>query len=208
MGFLSVLGWIFLWILIVLFALVFLLFLLSLPKAKVRLFYDGKISVGIKYLFISKTLTDGEKKEAPEKEATEKTEKPKEKKPAPRFLQNIKISDWLSLVKILFTDFIFKIKIEKFDFDAKIATDNAADTALLYGKISAATYPIISFLAAKEVIKKANVNIYSDFLSEKSEFRGEAVASVRLITLIYTAIKAGIYLLTRDSLPENTTKQK
>ena len=85
---------------------------------------------------------------------------------------------------------------------------DAADTALLYGRISAATYPIVSFLAAKDVLKKANVNIQSDFLSEKSEFRGEAVASVRLITLIYAAIKAGVYLMTRDSLPENTKKQK
>ena len=202
---LAVIGLVFLWIFIVLLALIALLFLLSLPKAKVRLSYDGKISIGIKYLFISKTLTDGEKKEKPEK--TEEKAKPKEKKPTPRFLQNIKISDWLALVKILFTDFIFKIKIEKFDFDAKIATDNAADTALLYGRISAATYPIVSFLAAKDVIKKANVNIYSDFFSEKSVFRGEAVASIRLITLIYTAVKAGIYLLTRDSLPENTSKQ-
>ena len=203
---LAVIGSVFLWIFIVILVLIALLFLLSLPKAKVRLSYDGKFSAGIKYLFISKTLTDGEKKERPEK--AEETANPKEKKPMPRFLRNIRISDWLALVKILFTDFVFKIKIEKFDFDAKIATDNAADTALLYGRISAATYPIVSFLAAKDVLKKANVNIQSDFLSEKSEFRGEAVASVRLITLIYTAIKAGVYLMTRDSLPENTKKQK
>ena len=66
---LAVIGLVFLWIFIVLLALIALLFLLSLPKAKVRLSYDGKISIGIKYLFISKTLTDGEKKKKTEKRA-------------------------------------------------------------------------------------------------------------------------------------------
>lgn len=174
--------------------------LLCLPKVKLRLSYDKEFSAAVKFLFIKKEFAAKEEKpKAPS--ATTETAKKKDAK-TPRFLRGITFSDWIEIIKIFFTEFVFKIKIEKFTLKATVATDDAARTALLYGKISGATYPILSFLSAKNALKKADVDVRADFLSETSEYRGEAIFSVRLISLIITGIKAGYYLITRESLPE------
>lgn len=205
MGFLSVLGTVFLWIFAVIFGLVFILFLFSLPKIRVILGYDGELSVKIKFLFFKTDAANKDKKKSGKAASTdiaqEKKQK-KEKKPLPSFLRNLTFADYIELVKIAFRDFIFRIKIENFDLDAKISGDNAADTAMQYGKISAALYPVAAFLSEKKVLEKTRINVRTDFLSEKSEYRGKAVFYSRLITLIKTAVSAFIYLLKRDSRPE------
>lgn len=207
-GFLSAAGTVLLWIAGILVGIIIILFLFSLPKIRVILGYNGELSVKIKFLFFKIDAVNKDKKKsgkaAPSDSAQEKKQEKekKEKKPLPSFLKNLTFADYIELVKIAFRDFIFKIRIENLDLDAKISGDNAADTAMQYGKISAALYPVAAFLSEKKVLEKANINVRTDFLAEKSEYRGKAVFYTRLITLIKTAISAFIYLLKRDSRPE------
>lgn len=200
----SVMGITLLWIFIIILFLIFILFLFSLPKIRVILRYDGEFSASIKFLFLKFQIAGEKKKikETPEKKKKKENKKQQDKKKKSSVLQGITIGDYIEIIKILFKNFIFKIKIENLFLDAKIACEDAAKTAVLYGKISAAAYPITAFLNEKETLEKAEINIYADFLEEKPEYKSKIIFYTRLISLLYTAILTIKYLLTRESKPK------
>lgn len=201
MGFLSVIGRIFLWIFIILANLILLLLAFSIPKIRVILKYNGKFSAAVKFLCF--TFRFGEKdKKKKEKKAKkesnpkhEKKEKDKKDKKRPSVLSDLTFTDYLNIAKIALTEFVFKIKIEKFNLNAKISGEDAAKTALTYGKINAAAYPIVSFLTEKKALQNAEINIYTDFLSDKSEYQGEIILYSRFISVIITGFLIAVYLL-------------
>ena len=212
---LAVIGNVFLWILLVILVLIFLLFLFSLPKIRVILKYDGKLSVKLKFLIfkfnpskkMNEKKSDNKNKSGPQKEKeerqkrrTEKKRKKEEKKKKflPDFMKNLSIENYIEIIKIIFKQFIFKIKVENFFLEAKIAGENAAEAALKYGKITASLYPITAFLDAKGFIKQAKINVDVNFLSEESEYRGETEITIRLISLIKAAISIFIYIMKRN----------
>ena len=114
-------------------------------------------------------------------------------------MKNLSIENYIEIIKIIFKQFIFKIKVENFFLEAKIAGENAAEAALKYGKITALLYPITAFLDAKGFIKQAKINVDVNFLSEESEYRGETEITIRLISLIKAAISIFIYIMKRNS---------
>ena len=85
---LAVIGNVFLWILLVILVLIFLLFLFSLPKIRVILKYDGKLSVKLKFLIfkfnpskkMNEKKSDNKNKSGPQKEKEERQKRRTEKK--------------------------------------------------------------------------------------------------------------------------------
>lgn len=81
------------------------------------------------------------------------------------------------------------IKFKRVIFDIVIAEDDAAKTAIEYGRICAVAYPLLSALEAIANIKYKAINITSDFGSKNSEFSFEGIIRTRIIFLLIALIK-------------------
>ncbi len=85
------------------------------------------------------------------------------------------------------------IKIKRITVDLSVAGNDAADTAIKFGRISAAFYPVLSFLDSFKNIRFKKINLKSDFSGQKSEFKFSADITLRIFFFLAAAIK--IYFL-------------
>lgn len=83
-----------------------------------------------------------------------------------------------------------KITVKRLTVDISIASDNAAKTAVEYGAVCAAVYPLLSFLESTADIGIKQINVSSDFNSQKPHFSFSAVVRLRIIYLIIAAFAA------------------
>lgn len=135
------------------------------------------------------------------KKQTPKTEQPKkatEKKPS--FIKKYGIEWLLNLIKKVaelavsaLQDFFSHIMIKKFSLSISVAGDDAADTAIKYGKYCAVVYPAVGTIVRVVKSKGYGVDINPNF-SEKAEteINFDFVARVFVFRLVALAVKHGI----------------
>lgn len=81
------------------------------------------------------------------------------------------------------------IKIKKIVFNLTVATGDAASTAIEYGKICSAVYPVLAFLDTYKGVYFKKINVGTDFNSDKTVFNFSLQVRVPLIFLIIMAFK-------------------
>lgn len=135
------------------------------------------------------------------KKQTPKTEQPKkatEKKPS--LIKKYGIEWLLNLIKKVselavsaLQDFFSHILIKKFSLSISVAGDDAADTAIKYGKYCAVVYPAVGTIVRVVKSKDYGVDINPNF-SEKAETEINFDFAARIFTfrLIGLAVKHGI----------------
>lgn len=135
------------------------------------------------------------------KKQTPKTEQPKkatEKKPS--LIKKYGIEWLLNLIKRVaelavsaLQDFFSHILIKKFSLSISVAGDDAADTAIKYGKYCAVVYPAVGTIVHVVKCKGYGVDINPNF-SEKAEteINFDFVARVFVFRLVALAVKHGI----------------
>lgn len=135
------------------------------------------------------------------KKQTPKTEQPKkatEKKPS--LIKKYGIEWLLNLIKRVaelavsaLQDFFSHILIKKFSLSISVAGDDAADTAIKYGKYCAVVYPAVGTIVRVVKCKGYGVDISPNF-SEKAEteINFDFVARVFVFRLVALAVKHGI----------------
>ena len=100
----------------------------------------------------------------------------------------------LALLKQLYRHTNGKFRLHIRRMHIYVGSDNAADTAVLYGVAMATTSCILQWLQDHFIPirhKKGSVEIYPDYLSEKTNIDIDIVCSVR----IYRALAIGIRML-------------
>lgn len=135
------------------------------------------------------------------KKQTPKTEQPKkatEKKPS--LIKKYGIEWLLNLIKRVaelavsaLQDFFSHILVKKFSLSISVAGDDAADTAIKYGKYCAVVYPAVGTIVRVVKCKGYGVDINPNF-SEKAEteINFDFVARVFVFRLVALAVKHGI----------------
>lgn len=83
---------------------------------------------------------------------------------------------------------IRQLNFRKFNLNLSVATSDAANTAVQYGKICSMVYPVLSFLYTNAHFKAKEVNISADFSKTKSEFQVSLSVTTRLIFWLIAAI--------------------
>lgn len=83
-----------------------------------------------------------------------------------------------------------KIKIKRLCLDIRVASADAAQTAIEYGAVCSAVYPVLSLIGTLTDVKMKKINIYADFNSEKSDFGFSAVIRTKAVFLIIMAFTA------------------
>lgn len=147
---------------------------------------------------IEKEKEEFEKEKQKEEEKTEdkelKEEGKKKKNIFEKALQSLDFFDYIEIIKIIFDKFLFKFEIEELLLDIKVATDNAADTAMAYGKMNAIIYPIVGILHGNDKIKNANIRIEPDFNSNTPEYKAYTEITTRVFYLIKCIFLIVLYI--------------
>ena len=183
-------------------AIILILIILGLLlPVRVILAYTEDFSVAVKFAGI--TVFSGKKKEQPQKN-NQKQEKPKEKPKKTEYLktsfQKLKQKYGFSgAVKEIFCFlnrcikhlgwFLKTVKFRKVQLGITVASDDAAKTAIEYGAVCSAVYPVLSLFYSKANIKYKQIDIKSDFNTEKSSFMFSLTVNLQIIFLIITGIK-------------------
>lgn len=82
------------------------------------------------------------------------------------------------------------IRITRLCLGIKVAADDAALTAIYYGAVCSAVYPILSLLDSLSNIALKQIDIRADFESTKPDFAFSARVKLRLFFLLAAALAA------------------
>lgn len=183
--------------------------LLFSVKITVDLQYDETFELFLKVLFLKfRLLPAKEKPKKEEKPKEEKEEKPKEEKKEESSGESFVakfyreqgfdgvmqfLSDILHALNTLMGD-IFKrsFVVEKLLLKMRISKQDAASTALTYGKTCAAVYPTIGYLCNNMRVRKYCADIQPDYLANDSSAAIRFVVSIRPIKLTNAVVRFGV----------------
>lgn len=85
--------------------------------------------------------------------------------------------------------FLRHIKVKKVVLNLIISGDDAADTAIKYGQVCTAVYPVLSFFEAVCGVDFKKINVKSDFTDGKNEFDFSLLVKLKIYYLLKTAFK-------------------
>lgn len=144
---------------------------------------DTHVQLG--WLFLKVPLYPSKKKEKTEEKTEEAPpeEEKKEEKPAPAgesFLQTLYNSHGIDGIKELLSRTCSYLKtfmgkllrsiliIDEFYVDVGCTRGDAAATAIYYGEVSSALFPMLGNIVSQCKVRKYNINIYPDYLARHS----------------------------------------
>lgn len=188
---------------ILLAIIAFFVIILS-ARVKLTVRYDEKIYFTVKYLFFKFQLLPWEQKDKkPKKKKPEKKPEtaPAEAENAPKrniFKDYYKyrgvagvtelISETARIMSGSFKSMFRHFIIKDLFLDMTIAGFDAADTALRYGKASAAVFTALGKICSAAKVRRYNAEVSPDFLAEESKVSFYANCSVRPIFIVNAAI--------------------
>lgn len=171
-------------------------------KIKVRIGYiEEEFILSFKLLFFVFTVSPENKKK--KKKKAKKKEKEKKELPAKKEKDNFfrshtsdfGVFDYIELIGIVIEKFVAKIYFDKLGAEIRVAGDDAAQTALNFGRLNAAIYPIAGLINGHKRIKKLHIGITPDFTTTKSVYNAEAIAYIRIFDVLAAVIAIIKYLL-------------
>ena len=171
-------------------------------KVKVRIGYiEEEFILSFKLLFFVFTVSPENKKK--KKKKAKKKEKEKKERPAKKEKDNFfrshtsdfGVFDYIELIGIVIEKFVAKIYFDKLEAEIRVAGDDAAQTALNFGRLNAAIYPIAGLINGHKRIKNLHIGITPDFTTTKSVYNAEAIAYIRIFDVLAAVIAIIKYLL-------------
>ena len=171
-------------------------------KVKVRIGYiEEEFILSFKLLFFVFTVSPENKKK--KKKKAKKKEEEKKERPAKKEKDNFfrshtsdfGVFDYIELIGIVIEKFVAKIYFDKLEAEIRVAGDDAAQTALNFGRLNAAIYPIAGLINGHKRIKKLHIGITPDFTTTKSVYNAEAIAYIRIFDVLAAVIAIIKYLL-------------
>lgn len=192
-----------LWLYILLGIVLFIAFVMFIPIT-LRASYKEKFWCAVYIGFVKLQLVPAKPKKGKKKKVKKQTPKTKQPKKAtekkPSLIKKYGIEWLLNLIKRVaelavsaLQDFFSHILIKKFSLSISVAGDDAADTAIKYGKYCAVVYPAVGTIVRVVKCKGYGVDINPNF-SEKAEteINFDFVARVFVFWLVALAVKHGI----------------
>lgn len=171
-------------------------------KIKVRIGYiEEEFILSFKLLFFVFTVSPENKKK--KKKKAKKKEEEKKERPAKKEKDNFfrshtsdfGVFDYIELIGIVIEKFVAKIYFDKLEAEIRVAGDDAAQTALNFGRLNAAIYPIAGLINGHKRIKELHIGITPDFTTTKSVYNAEAIAYIRIFDVLAAVIAIIKYLL-------------
>ena len=209
-----------LYIILAVIALIVILFSI---KVSVTAVYDETFTLDIKWLFIKlriypedeekRAKKEAKKTEKDQKKKNSKQEKPKKEKTeesaSPKsnifkdFYNNQGFAATVNLIRTAaaqlggFLKGVYRAFVtENLTVLLKVsAGDDAAQTAVKYGKVCSAVYPAMGFICSNMKVKQYDVNVVPDFISAENTATFKLSLSVRPIKLTNVVIVLAFRLI-------------
>lgn len=202
----------FAWIIIGILLFIALLLLIFLTaKVELVISYTNELKVYAKFLFWRFKLYPEKKKKKQKKgkKPVKPTFKPPVKKEEKKKTDVIsKLYEYRTVVIEIIKEFSKKLHFRFVNINIKVATDDAAKTAIVYSLATQGVSYLLSFLDSfsnVDITNKSSINIYTDFLSDESELNGSVHLYSRVFHSIPILIKI-VKLITQIKLKSEDTK--
>ena len=197
-------------VLYILLGLIALIVLLFSVKISVELFYEDTFEVWVQVLFIKYRLLPGHESKKPKKEKKPEEEEPEEEKPPEekkeestgdnfvvRFYKEqgfdgtIRfIGDVLHALNTMLGDILKRsFVVEKLFLRLVVAKQDAAQTALTYGKTCAAVYPALGYICSQLIVRRYDADIRPDYLANESSAAMRFRISLRPIKITNALVR-------------------
>ena len=155
--------------------LAFLFLLLLVPLSVVAHVQGGEVRVYLWVGFLRLTLVGSEKREKAKKSKRpsekKKPEKKDEKPGLGQYIQGLDdVMELAGIAKRLLKKLLRAVRIAKLRLTVTVATADAAQTALLYGRLNAAAGILVPVLHEYLRIRNDHIRFWTDFQKEKTEF--------------------------------------
>ncbi len=178
--------------------LAFLILLLFLPFHLTVAAEDG-VSVKARLLIFRVSVYPTNRRKKPKKTKKKSSPAEKKKKKSGGGGKKQSIPEMLRLILKIAEALIRKLsrhlRIRVCRYEISVATDDAAKTAVLYGAASGLTanlFDLLRSVANFKVKANAPVNVYADFLSEKSRLAIKIDFSITLLGALAVLLSAGL----------------
>lgn len=222
---------------IILGIILFFVILFSI-KVSVIVEMNETNKVTLKYLFLKFTIVDSskpEKEKKPQKEKKKKEEPPKEEDTTPEapvpektkqggnsLLKQLYIEQgYEGIEKMLLTvkdslgSFFFKLyktfTINEFYLTMLVSGNDAADTAIKYGKLSSWLFPTLGKIASTCKMKKYDIDVSPDFLGVKNKadlYLDVSVVPIRITNaVVVLAVQLVFKVLLKILFANNNAKK-
>ncbi len=172
---------------IVLAGLAALLLALALLRIRVCVSYsEAGFSAMLRIWFFRMKLPP-EKKAAGKTEERKKQPEEKKKKEQETSVRGGSLSDFRSVIQVglsMFGRALRSIRIDQFNAEVHLASDDPFSTAMLYGSAAAGCGIILPLLERTFVIKKKKIRVFADFNARETTLQCEACASVAVWQLV------------------------
>lgn len=205
----------------IILGIIALIVILCSVKVKITAEYGEAFSLDVQWLFIKlhifpqteeqkakreakKAKKEEKKKKKPEEEKKEE-DKPSEPKKNifKEFYENQGFGATVELIQTAaaqlggFMGSIYRaFVIENLKLLLKVSSgDDAAQNAIKYGKVCSAVYPSMGFICSNMKVKKYEVNVVSDFISQENKAQFALSLSVRPIKLTNAVVVLAFRLL-------------
>lgn len=180
---------------IILLVLVLILFL----PVKISMAFKDELNLKVNFLGIKLFETKNEAEDKKESK-TEKKEDKTEGNKAKKFFSRLKEKYGFSVaLKEMFSFFLKclshikgllrHINIERICLNITVASPDAAKTAIEYGTVCAAVYPVLALIDTVPNIAFREINVKSDFNSENSQFDFSLVIKLQIFFALISAFK-------------------
>lgn len=186
---LNILGWVLLGILL------FVLFLLLLP-VHTRVRFDGALQVWAGLGPVSLRIFPLKKgKSKPKKEKTQAADQ-KEKPPKPKKKLTLEIvCDFIKLGAEALGTLKRQLVLSDLTLHLKVASSDAANTAILYGRVAAAVSALYPVMDRNLRIIKTDIAVDADFESEKMDILADVRLAVCPLRLLFASVILLIHFL-------------
>ena len=180
--------------LIIVGALLAIIFIIVLSPVRINVSVNDIILVKVKFLFFSVyTFDSREKDEKENNEIVTETDNIQTKITKITGCSNnydrlVLIIKTLKSLLCKFQKLLKHTVIKKFNFNISISGNDAADTAVKYGKVCSVVYPLSTLLCECVNFKPDNISVYSNFNGGQTEFNLGFTVSTKLIYIIYFAV--------------------
>ncbi len=98
------------------------------------------------------------------------------------------LSEIVKLVLLKIKWLLPHIKFHKCVLNLTVATSNAAETAINYGRVCSAVYPVFAFIQSNTKLKTKQFNISADFDKTKPDFNASIQLKARGLWLVIAAL--------------------
>ena len=184
-------------------AIIIIIALILSIRVTLNIVYRDSVTIFLKILFIKIQLLPAKEKKYNPQKLNKQQKKKKEKqepvlkdknvteKPKASITENIKLVS--QVLAVFFKKFSKHLHIKLAKIHIKVATGDAAQTAILYGAVSGAAACLIELLDSitnLSSLKRSSISIVPDYLSEKSDVDVNISLSISTFGVLSTLFKS------------------